>query len=290
MTSEGVESTRPSDSSFSPVSQDLNFSDFAAAMSTFSFAFTGQLIMVNIIAEMKDTSEFPKSYVYMSVPFQALAFLGVGLAVYYYRGDAAAGMIVNELPFGSLAKLASVCLVTHMVVTFVIKSVVLCQGILASLRHGSVLDGMPESRLSWTVAVVLVVSCSWLVAQIVPFFADLVDLLGASFVPLTCFVIPILLFIRCIYDHGAATLGVSKGEMVVLGLELFFSLVLMVYGTYSTMAHINKQWHSYGQPFACHCENLWNTCECSASRMPSCPATANFVQVNSTATARMLGW
>ena len=50
---------------------------------------------------------------------------------------------------------------------------------------------------------VLIVGASWFMAQIVPFFADFVSLLGATLTPLIAFIVPLLLYGLCISMNDA---------------------------------------------------------------------------------------
>ena len=50
---------------------------------------------------------------------------------------------------------------------------------------------------------VLIVGASWFMAQIVPFFADFVNLLGATLTPLIAFIVPLLLYGLCISMNDA---------------------------------------------------------------------------------------
>ena len=56
-------------------------------------------MLVEIIAEMKDPAQFLKAY-WMSAPFQGVAFLVVGIGVYYFKGDSVVDMIGDNTPFG----------------------------------------------------------------------------------------------------------------------------------------------------------------------------------------------
>lgn len=151
-------------------------------------------------------------------------------------------------------------MLTHMVITYVINSVVLGSKVDKWIRPS-------VGHLAWPIAVLSIVFGSYLTAQIIPFFDDLVDVLGTTLTPLLCLVIPITLLLRCVFDDRIA---LGKFEASVLMLELFFATVLIIQGTVSTLQHIVAQWHTYGWPFACHCEDIWNTCQCSANRMADC--------------------
>jgi len=273
LASQGVENTRSTAAEFSPVASDLSASTFVSSLCTFGFAFSGQFIIVEIISEMENPEEFPKAYAYWSGPFQALIFLFVGLGVYYFRGSHAADMVLEELPFTGLERIAAACLVVHMSVAFVIKSVIFCQHSVACFRRNGLISDATDFRRPWYLTVLAVVSLAWLVAQLVPFFEDLVNLMGAVLVPLGCFMLPILFYLRVLVDKGFKLNAVGVAELVIIGLELLLSAVILVYGTYATSQNILKNWSSYGPPFACHCEDIWDTCQCSASRIESCPAT-----------------
>merc|ERR1712217_830971 len=53
-------------------------------------------------------------------------------------------------------------------------------------------------------------------------------------------------------------------ESLVIVMELALALILVIFGTYEAVANIMTKWETYGYPFACHCQDIWNTCECSA--------------------------
>jgi len=264
---EGVEVTRPAHSEFVGVASQLSLSSLVTSASTFAFAFSGQFLLCEIMSRMDDLEEFPKAYLVYSLPFQAAAFLGVGLSVYYFRGSAALGMIVQEIPFGFIERLAASCLVGHILITYVIKSVVLSKGLLEEFEKSKIIAN-GDTWLSWYCMMVLIVGASWFMAQIVPFFADFVSLLGATLTPLIAFIVPLLLYGLCISTNDAKA---SVLEKAVMALELLLSCVVLVYGTASTLVNIFEKWDQYGYPFACHCQNLWRTCSCSPNRM-ECPA------------------
>mmetsp|Transcript_42205 Transcript_42205/g.78517 ORF Transcript_42205/g.78517 Transcript_42205/m.78517 type:complete len:464 (+) Transcript_42205:100-1491(+) len=267
MAAQGAEVTRPEGSEFLAVASKVGFDSFVTSASTFAFAFSGQFILVEIMSEMQDMREFPKAYFSYSLPFQAAAFLGVGLSVYYYRGDSASDMIVNEIPFGNAERYAAICLVGHMLITYVIKNVVLCRGLLKELQKRAVIES-GASWSAWYCMVSAVVASSWFLAQIVPFFDDLVNLLGATFTPVVAFMVPITLYLLCVQKQD---FSVSRTEKFIIGLEITVSVVMLCYGAVSTMIKILHKWDSYGYPFECHCQNLWRTCQCSPHRM-ECPA------------------
>jgi len=225
---------------------------------------TSQFMLTEIISEMKDPLELPKAYALISAPFQLVIFLVAGLGGYLFIGDKVHGMINENLPFGVCLQIAAFCLVSHMLISYLIKGVVWCTAIVG------VFD--PEYKTGndkyyfhafWTVVVVLTLMAAWVLANVVPFFEDAVDLLGASFTPLSCWVIPIALFTRWHFNADKTVSKVSRAEWTAMFFELLLACILMVLGTWSAADNIVTKWGTYGYPFQCHCEHLWNTCQCS---------------------------
>jgi len=206
--------------------------------------------------------EFPKAYACISAPFQLVAFLVAALGGYFFLGDKVSGMINENLPFGIALQVAAVCLCTHMLISYLIKGVVFCGFLQSNFdpRHADPKDMQCASWTSWNVFVIFVLASAVLIANLVPFFEEAVDLLGALFAPLSCWMLPILFFVRFWYDAGEKRPRVSCAEWTLIMAEFAVAAVLMVLGTVSSVQTIGKQWHEFGMPFSCHCEGLWNTC------------------------------
>merc|ERR1712039_195210 len=123
-----------------------------------------------------------------------------------------------------------------MLISYLIKSVCFCRGILtkAKAKYANPDDQRKRSMAAWNAVVIPSLFGAWLFANLVPFFGDAVDLLGASFTPLSCWVMPIVMFVRCYVDAGESEKPqVSILEWVVMAAEMALGLVLMVLGTKS---------------------------------------------------------
>lgn len=262
----GLKETRRPDSTFDAVA-DLSITGSLSGISTITFAMTSQFMVVEIIDEMKDPIDFPKAYLWISAPFQLTAFLAVGLGGYYYAGSDVHGMIMDNIPFGTALRLAALCLVLHMLVTFVIKGVVLARAVHKAVDEASVDTDDARGWGSWILITFGITAFSWLFAQLVPFFEDMVDLLGASLGPAGCYIIPIILYVRWLRDFAGTDQSPGRVESFIISAEFVLGMTLMCFGTASALSNIYSKWQTYGYPFACHCENTWNVCECSASHV-----------------------
>merc|ERR1711972_366330 len=128
-------------------------------------------------------------------------------------------------------------------------------------------DARKRSKVAWGGVVILALAAAWLLANLVPFFGDFVDLLGASVTPVSCWIIPIAMFLRYYHDSGEQRPRISAVEWAAIFVELALALVFMVLGTRSSMMTIAEHWQTYGMPFDCHCEGMWITCDCSGDHI-----------------------
>jgi len=173
------------------------------------------------------------------------------------------------LPFGLVFQVAAFCLTIHMLISYLIKGVVVCRALHRAVdpEHSDSSDRSARSIAGWNVVVLVVMMTAWLLANLVPFFGDAVNLMGATLIPVICWMVPIVIFARWYYDAGDARPHVSKLEWCVLALEFVLISVLLVFGTFSAVSTLLEHWHTYGRPFECHCAGMWETCACSADHI-----------------------
>jgi len=249
------------------------FEDILSALSTFTFGMTSQFMLMEIIAEMKVPMQLPRAYAGISAPFQLSMFAIAGIGGYMFMGNKVSGMMNENLPFGLPFQIAAGCMAAHMLISYLIKGVVFCKSIhrLVDREFASASDTRTRSWIGWMTTVVLVLCICWLLANLVPFFSDAVDLLGASVTPISCWLIPTALYIRFYWDYphlrSSGHPWLTILEWIVIGAEIAMALILTFFGTAAAVDKIVKDWHTFGLPFSCHCEGLWSTCACSADHV-----------------------
>merc|ERR1712045_855870 len=69
------------------------------------------------------------AYMGYATPFMGSAFLLVGLFGYYYLGSEVNAMLPQNLPFGFCFRIAGACLLLQMMISYLIKGVVMCNGV-----------------------------------------------------------------------------------------------------------------------------------------------------------------
>ncbi|CAK9010796.1 unnamed protein product [Durusdinium trenchii] len=261
----GTEKIRVPGSHVEAVSE-LSPRQILSSLSTFFFGMTSQFMLLEIIAEMKDPMELPKAYAGYFAPFQLVMFSLAGIAGYWYMGNKVGGMMNENLPFGPSLQAAAGCMLVHMLISYLIKGVVVCKSIHRAVdkryAHGS--DTRPRSWMVWVFIVAFMLLLSWFSANLVPFFGAAVDFLGASVTPISCWLIPLLLYMRMCWDFPEEAEKSWTLEWILIALECLLALILVVFGVRSSLLKIIETWSTYGAPFDCHCEGLWETCGCSA--------------------------
>jgi amino acid permease len=102
----------------------IGFFSAFAAMSGFTFAYAGQTIYLEILAEMKDARSFPKALL-LSTPIMLVAYATVAFTGYGVAGSATPPSLMDVLPFDWRMIVANLFLIIHMVISYIITSQVL---------------------------------------------------------------------------------------------------------------------------------------------------------------------
>ncbi|CAJ1443560.1 unnamed protein product [Effrenium voratum] len=139
-----------------PGSKVENYSELTSSMilsglSTFTFGMTSQFMLMEIIAEMKEPSKMPMAYAGVSAPFQLIMFTLAGIGGYMFMGDKVDGMMNENLPFGTAFQVAAGCMLTHMLISYLIKGVVFCKSVhrLIDKNYAHADDNRPRSWSWW---------------------------------------------------------------------------------------------------------------------------------------------
>ena len=153
----------------------------------------------------------------------------------------------------------------------------------------------------WVGCVAGTLLVAWVVAQVVPFFTELVELSSTLLNLPCCWLIPIAMYTFHQYSTaGGATAGdgeqagavgteregaVAAGgggyayrpsvwEWGLTAVEFGLALSVTVTGCWFAIENLVARWAEVGYPFDCHCENMWATCACSGAHtgmVEQCP-------------------
>lgn len=152
--------------------------------------------------------------------------------------------LFETIPEGLSRRTAGLLLWIHVAVSYSINSQAIC----ASLNRR--LPFWPDRPAAkWLVLTVSMAVTSYTVANAIPFFSDLVSLIGAlTSVPLTL-TLPALLYRHAI-EHVAALWRPIVGASSSYSL-LVYSMVFLVIGLAGALYSIDRDWAHQGKPFSC---------------------------------------
>jgi len=152
--------------------------------------FAGHVVYFELIAAMEQPGDFEKA-LFSSQGVIMVSYLGVALLVYAAVGKDVASFFQLSLTPTLAVGIADLCMVVHVLISLLINhhvvSKVLAEA--SSLLFAQDRSGTPsesvggcagKGRMIWFAATVVVMACAWLIANIVPFFSDVMALLSAT--------------------------------------------------------------------------------------------------------------
>ena len=248
----------------SPIfAEGLDFMQFMQSQSAIYFTFSGQFMFFELMSEMKDFTEFTKTF-RIAGPFQVSIYLLVGCVGYYYKGTEASGYFLDNLGFGPAYRVASALLCFHIIVGFVIVGNVLCRILHIQFSPFRANDLSWRGRLEWAAVGFGVTATSFVIANAIPFFDLLTGLIGGLLLPPLCLLAPVLLYIK---TRHMVEKPLAIWEWVINLSLVAFGVMLMVISTMENVRELISNWSTFGAPFSCHCQGMWDTCECSKKRI-----------------------
>lgn len=222
-----------------------------SSLAGIGFAVGSQKLFLNIRHELQHRDEASR------VLAGSLFVYGMAyVAVVLLAGPDPPSFLFDSIPEGWGRKIAGLLLWFHVAVSYAINSQALC----ASLDQMLPIAKRPVSTASWCIrsnpaatrwfAITLMVSLSsYIVSNAIPFFKDLVALIGA----LTS--VPLSLTLPAILHRKARSIALLLPDRFCLSTDsyllLLYSFVFLIIGLIGAMSEIEEDWLSQGRPFAC---------------------------------------
>jgi amino acid permease len=241
------------------VPKKLAFLDCLSALSAFVFGSGGQLIYLEMIAEMKKPEDFPKSFICGNI-VMFIVYIFVMVVTYHFNGQDTPDFLLDVFHDGVKKRIANIFLALHVIVSYTLMQQVVsrqCHVIYTRyyLRHSSLVNHITrshkhfaESTLQWFVLTVTFAVLAFVVANLVPFFLELVSLIGSMTLAPICYILPCLYYVRCAAMRGFKLQVYERGCVLAL---ILFGLLLLTAGTYSNVKNIVDTWKDNKTPFSC---------------------------------------
>lgn len=216
-----------------------------AAIASIGFAVGSQKLLLNIRHEMavKENAS-PKA-----LGIALFIYGAVYVTVCVLAGDNPPSLLFDAIDEGAIRKFAGFLLWVHVAVSYAINSQALTSSIdRVSFHRVSICGLKHKDRTRWALLTFLISSSSYLVANAIPFFKDLVALIGAlTSVPLTL-LLPAILYRRV---AGVPAFILKSRHDLASYLLVVFSLVFLLCGLFGALDSIELDWSKHGPPFSC---------------------------------------
>eukprot|EP00797_Seminavis_robusta_P015486 Sro2322_g323250.2 (323) ;mRNA; f:4304-5272 len=222
---------------------------FLEALSAFVFAYQGHAIFLELMAEMKQASDFPYSctsaYMLMCVMYGLTVIAAYGL-----RGASTEEFLPDILPAGTARKVVGSLVCLHICVSYVIAGQPLHMWLHATVFPKTYQTSGRQGTLHW-----LIVTCGFLVfgfvvGNLIPFFADVQALIGSLFGAPTVFGWPVA-FYWAVHRREGASIGLNHSTVIGGLFLLVFTPLFCILGTSGAIASIVRDAEHAATPFEC---------------------------------------
>ena len=237
-------------------SPGLDFWGFFGAMSGFIFAYAGQSIYMEFMAEMVTPTKFPKS-LSVGAPSIYLLYLISSTIQYSFTGQNTVSYMPDALPNDAIKVIANVSLLIHMLISYNITNQVLTRAIHVKLFPRTANASTCTARLHWFFISLGFLFLSWIVSNAVPFFDNLTGIIGALLLS------PISLMFPCFFYLQAdrkGTLVTASGDKRTLSATektaqvaiIAFGAFVWIVGTIANIRDASNKSNNDATPFSCN--------------------------------------
>ncbi|KAL1898274.1 hypothetical protein Sste5346_003682 [Sporothrix stenoceras] len=240
---------------------------FVAALNAFmniSYTFIGQITLPSFIAEMKDPREFPKALWACTIA-EIVLFSIVGAVVYAYVGN----QYMTAPAFGSLEPLYKKVSFSFMIPTLIFLGV-LYASVSARFIFFRIFDNSRHKNEHtvvgwgvWTAILLVTWIFAFIIAEVIPFFSDLLSLMSSLFDSFFGFIFWGVAYFRMRKVDGGLEL-VKQGNVRAILMAIFNVVIILIgiffltAGTYASVQSIVDAFNAnqVGGVFTCASNGL----------------------------------
>ncbi|CAE7357212.1 mtr [Symbiodinium microadriaticum] len=217
---------RPAEVNTFAFAEGLSFWTVFGAASNVVYSYAGHWLYFELMADMQTPEDFPRVFL-INAPLQVFLYLLVACWGYHFAGDKAEGYFLDNLPDGEPYRWASILLFAHVAIAFLVKNVVICRALHERLAPSRVNTGFREpggvrAQAEFSAIVVFIFTIGCLIANSIPFFSDMLALIGSLLSGPISFLLPIAFWIgtrralavaeQMSVRSGSCELGEMNGE------------------------------------------------------------------------------
>jgi len=263
--------TGPADTTFLPAAP--SFQSAFGAISMMVFAYSGNWMYFELMAEMKQPRDFLKAFT-IAGPTQIGLYTVIGCICYGVMGRSVPSSVLEALHFSPMMSLISFLLTIHIICGTGTNLIVLIRFFHSRISPKDLNADTTRANIVRTMIFLFIICGALLVSLTIRSIGAIVTLIGAVFEAPLNFVSPFVIYAGIMRGRPPRRTWSSRFVWVGGFLIAVFGMLTMIFGVMDAVAHLERAHSgSGGSLFACNCEGLWDTCECSANRMPAgvCP-------------------
>ncbi|KAJ9296590.1 hypothetical protein DTO271G3_5288 [Paecilomyces variotii] len=216
----------------------VSFSEAFIAISNIIFAYSFAMCQFSFMDEMHTPKDFTKSIWTLGIT-EIIIYTVTGALVYAFVGQdvkspalLSAGHLLSKVAFG-----------IALPVIFISGSI---NGtVLGRLIHGRIYKDSPiqfintkMGWITWTVLIAVITVIAWVIAEVIPFFSDLLSISSALFISGFSFYFPALMWFMLICQGKWYSSKKNLALSFLNGLCFLIGLITLVGGTYSSVDDI----------------------------------------------------
>ncbi|KAG0240773.1 transmembrane amino acid transporter protein-domain-containing protein [Mortierella sp. GBAus27b] len=215
--------------------QVVNWSKLPSSLATMSFAYGGNMVYPHIEQSMRYPRSWSKT-LWSALVVCFVLYFTIAIAGYTAFGNETENPVLKNLSQGVWQVLANSLIILHVLLAAPIFLTSLSMMVEASIteRYPSFAQGSASQQfLKRAIPRTIIVCTVGLIASVVPYFGDVMDLLGALATCLLVFVMPILFYYKLGgMEHGSLPSKIWAWFIFVIG------LVALVMGTYDATKNL----------------------------------------------------
>ena len=220
-----------------------------SSLGAFIFAYQGQSMFLEVMREMQEPRDFPKA-LYAANGLMIIVYTGVSAIGYGTYGDRVQSFLPDTLPAGFARTVVGVLLAFHTLVSYLLTGQPLHRVLHLWLLPATADQPTRQGAWHWAWITLTLLVLAFLVANVVPFFADLQDLLGNLLGGASVFGWPAFFFLRGSKLKGRPVALVDK-LMCALFLGVCLPAFTLVGTLNAFLVVVNDVQTNEARPFEC---------------------------------------
>ncbi|KAJ4110288.1 hypothetical protein NW768_012048 [Fusarium equiseti] len=233
--------------------KDLSFTQALTAVSNIVFSYAFAAAQFSFMSEMHTPADFTKSIVTLGLT-EIVLYTITGSVIYAFVGqEVQSPALLSASPL--VSKVAFGVALPVIYISGSINATVACRFIHGRLYRDSITRFINTRKgwITWLAVVAFVIFLSWVVAEAIPFFSELLAICAALFISGFSFWIPPIMWFFLLmeghwYDKHNVKRAVCNFVVFVIGFFIFIA------GTYASIDQIIAKFNrgQVGRPFSCN--------------------------------------